>query len=129
MKKEILIIEDEKIVNYFLETRLKKDNFGVEIALDGQEAIHKIHKKKYDLILTDMMIPNISGLELIMKIKRSGLNLKTPILVLSSLSSADLIVDVLSSGVNDYITKPFSIKVLMAKIHQLLDSPISVTTS
>ncbi|MFN0256002.1 response regulator transcription factor [Pedobacter ureilyticus] len=127
MKKEILIIEDEKIVSYFLETRLKKDDFGVEVALDGQEAMRKIHHKKYDLILTDMMIPNISGLELIMKIKRSGLNLKTPILVLSSLSSADLIVDVLSSGVNDYITKPFSIKVLMAKIHQLLDAPVSVT--
>lgn len=126
MKKKILIIEDEKMVNYFLETRLKKEGFGVEIALDGQEALHKVYHKAYDLILTDMMIPNISGLELIMRIKKSELNSNVPILVLSGLSSADLIVDVLAIGVNDYITKPFSIKVLMAKINQLLGSNISV---
>jgi DNA-binding response OmpR family regulator len=73
-----------------------------------------------------MMIPNISGLELIMRIKKSKLNSNVPILVLSCLSSADLIVDVLAIGVNDYITKPFSIKVLMAKINQLIGSPIPV---
>lgn len=126
MKKKILIIEDEKMVNYFLETRLKKEGFNVEIALNGQEALHKVYNKGYDLILTDMMIPNISGLELIMRIKKSELNSNVPILVLSGLSSADLIVDVLAIGVNDYITKPFSIKVLMAKINQLLGSNISV---
>lgn len=126
MKKKILIIEDEKMVNYFLETRLKKEGFSVEIALNGQEALHKVYNKGYDLILTDMMIPNISGLELIMRIKKSELNSNVPILVLSGLSSADLIVDVLAIGVNDYITKPFSIKVLMAKINQLLGSNISV---
>lgn len=126
MKKKILIIEDEKMINYFLETRLKKEGFSVEIALNGQEALHKVHHKGYDLVLTDMMIPNISGLELIMRIKKSELNSNVPILVLSGLSSADLIVDVLAIGVNDYITKPFSIKVLMAKINQLLGSHISV---
>jgi two-component system alkaline phosphatase synthesis response regulator PhoP len=126
MKKKIFIIEDEKMINYFLETRLKKEGFDVEIALDGEEALQKVYQNGYDLILTDMMIPNISGLELIMRIKKSKLNSNVPILVLSCLSSADLIVDVLAIGVNDYITKPFSIKVLMAKINQLIGSPIPV---
>lgn len=127
MKKKILIIEDEKMINYFLETRLKKEGFTVEIALNGQEALHKVYHETYDLILTDMMIPNISGIELIMRIKKSEHNASVPILVLSGLSSADLIVDVLAAGVNDYITKPFSIKVLMAKINQLVGSNISVS--
>jgi len=127
MKKKILIIEDEKMINYFLETSLKKDGFSVEIALNGQEALHKVYHNSYDLILTDMMIPNISGLELIMRIKKSELNSNVAILVLSGLSSADLIVEVLAVGVNDYITKPFSIKVVMAKINQLLSKNISIS--
>ena len=120
MNKKILIIEDEAMVNYFLETRLKREGFNVEIALDGQEALEKVHHNRYDLILTDMMIPNIAGMELIMRIKKSIQNSTVPIIVLSSLSSADLIVSVLAIGANDYITKPFSIKVVMAKINQLL---------
>lgn len=127
MSKRILIIEDEVMVNYFLETRLKKEGLDVEIAHSGQEALEKIHINKYDLILTDMMIPNISGLELIMRIKQSKENSLTPIIVLSALSSADLIVDVLAVGVSDYITKPFSIKVVMMKIKQLLGG-MSVTS-
>jgi len=120
MNKKILLIEDEAMVNYFLETRLKREGFNVEVALDGQEALEKVHHNRYDLILTDMMIPNIAGMELIMRIKKSVQNSAVPIIVLSSLSSADLIVDVLAIGVKDYITKPFSIKVVMAKINQLL---------
>jgi DNA-binding response OmpR family regulator len=120
MNKKILIIEDEAMVNYFLETRLRREGFNVEIAFDGQGALQKIHQNRYDLILTDMMIPNIAGMELIVRIKKSIQNSAVPIIVLSGLSSADLIVDVLAIGVKDYITKPFSIKVVMAKINQLL---------
>jgi DNA-binding response OmpR family regulator len=92
----------------------------VEITYDGQIALEKINSIRYDLIITDMMLPNVSGLELLSKIKQSTQNLFVPVVVLSSLSSPDLIVAAFAAGVSDYITKPFSIKVVIARITQFL---------
>jgi two-component system response regulator VicR len=121
MKRKILIIEDDKMINFFLETRLKKEGYDIEITYDGQKALEKTNRSRYDLIITDMMLPSISGLELIAKIKRSSQNFNVPIIVLSSLASPDLIVAALAAGVRDYITKPFSMKVVMARIIQSLN--------
>lgn len=120
MKSKVLIVNDELLINNLLETRLKREDLKVEIATDGQEALKKARTNQYDLILTDLMIPNVAGRELIMQIQRSELNAHTPIIVLSSLSSDELIVDVLEAGVKDYIIKPFSLNVIVAKIKQLL---------
>lgn len=120
MNNKVLIIDDEILVNRFLQSRLSNENMQVDIAKDGIEALSKANKEKYDLILTDLMIPNIAGQELIMRIQQSKLNAATPIMVLSSLSSDELIVDVLATGVKDYIVKPFSINVLIAKVKQHL---------
>jgi len=120
MKKRILIVDDESLVTKYLKARLKQENLAVDIAVDGQEALKKAKNHKYDLILTDLMIPNVAGRELIMQIQESMLNAETPIIVLSSLSSDELIVDVLATGVKDYIVKPFSVNVIVAKIKQLL---------
>lgn len=121
MNSKVLIIDDEILVNKFLETRLTNEGIEVECANDGQDALRKAEFNKYDLIITDMMLPNIGGQELIMRIQQSKLNAPTPIIVLSSLSSDGLIVDVLASGVKDYIVKPFSINVLIAKVKQHLE--------
>ncbi|MES2830237.1 MAG: response regulator transcription factor [Bacteroidota bacterium] len=121
MAPRVLIIDDEILVNRFLETRLQNENIEVETAHDGQSAIALADTNKYDLILTDLMIPNIAGHELIMRIQQSRLNESTPIFVLSSLSSDELIVEILAIGVKDYIVKPFSINVLIAKIKQQLE--------
>ena len=121
MNSKVLIIDDEILVNKFLETRLTNEGIEVECANDGQDALRKAEFNKYDLIITDLMLPNIGGQELIMRIQQSKLNAPTPIIVLSSLSSDGLIVDVLASGVKDYIVKPFSINVLIAKVKQHLE--------
>ncbi|RZK81862.1 MAG: response regulator [Pedobacter sp.] len=115
---KVLIIDDEILVSKFLETRLKNEEIQVDTAHEGLDAIRKAEMGKYDLILTDLMVPNIGGQELIMRIQRSRSNSNTPIIVLSSLSSDELIVDVLATGVKDYVVKPFSINVLIAKIKQ-----------
>lgn len=120
MKSRILIVDDEVLVNKFLETRLIKENLLVDMATDGQEALKMIEKQKFDVILTDLMIPNVAGRELIMQIQQSALNSDTSIIVLSSLSSDEIIVDLLTTGVRDYIVKPFSVNVIVAKIKQLL---------
>lgn len=119
--KKVLIVDEESLVNRFLEARLQREGFSVVFATDGQQALLLIQDQKYDLILVDLMIPNVAGRELIMEIQRNPLNSQTPIIVLTSLSSDELIVDVLASGVKDYILKPFSVNVIVAKLKQLTE--------
>lgn len=119
--KKVLIVDEESLVNRFLEARLQREGFSVVFATDGQQALVLIQDQKYDLILVDLMIPNVAGRELIMEIQRNPLNSQTPIIVLTSLSSDELIVDVLASGVKDYILKPFSVNIIVAKLKQLTE--------
>lgn len=119
--KKVLIVDEESLVNRFLEARLQREGFSVVFATDGQQALVLIQDQKYDIILVDLMIPNVAGRELIMEIQRNPLNSQTPIIVLTSLSSDELIVDVLASGVKDYILKPFSVNVIVAKLKQLTE--------
>lgn len=120
MLDRILIVDNEILINKFLEARFKKEDLEVDVAYDGKQAIDKIKKHKYDLILTDLILPYVAGVELIMQIKKSDKNADTPVIVLSSLTADQVIVDVLAIGAQDYITKPFSISVVLAKIKQLL---------
>ena len=124
--KKVLIVDEESLVNRFLESRLKREGFSVVFATDGQQALILIKDQKYDLILVDLMIPNVAGRELIMEIQRNPLNSQTPIMVLTSLSSDELIVDVLASGVKDYIMKPFSVNVIVAKLKQLTELSMDI---
>ena len=124
--KKVLIVDEESLVNRFLESRLKREGFSVVFATDGQQALILIQDQKFDLILVDLMIPNVAGRELIMEIQRNPLNSQTPIIVLTSLSSDELIVDVLASGVKDYILKPFSVNVIVAKLKQLTELSMDI---
>lgn len=124
--KKVLIVDEESLVNRFLESRLKREGFSVVFATDGQQALILIQDQKFDLILVDLMIPNVAGRELIMEIQRNPLNSQTPIMVLTSLSSDELIVDVLASGVKDYIMKPFSVNVIVAKLKQLTELSMDI---
>ncbi len=120
MLDRVLIVDNEILINKFLEARLKKENLEVDVAYDGMQALNKIKKHKYDLILTDLILPYIAGTELLMEIKKSDKNAETPVIVLSTLATDNVIVEVLNNGAQDYITKPFSINVVMAKVRQLL---------
>ncbi|MBU0696321.1 MAG: response regulator [Bacteroidetes bacterium] len=117
---KILVIDDERLINKFLASRLEREAWDVDTAIDGIEAMNKITRNKYDLILTDLIMPNVAGLELVIYIKNSKLNADVPIIVISSLTSDNVILDVLSIGVEEYISKPFSMNVVIAKIKQIL---------
>ena len=121
MTSRVLIADNEFLVNRLLETRLTREGFLVCIARDGQLALSLIRKQQYDVILLDLMVPNVAGQELIMEIQRSTLNSDTPILVLSSLSSDDLIAEVLATGVKEYIVKPYSMNIIVAKTKELAE--------
>lgn len=108
--KKILIVEDDVSIHNVIEELLKKENYITYNAYSGTEALLLLEKEKYDLILLDLMLPAISGEEIIEKIKN------TPIIVLSAKVSSEDKVNCLLSGANDYITKPFDIKELVARI-------------
>lgn len=114
--KKILIVEDDVSIHNVIEELLKKENYITYNAYSGTEALLLLEKEKYDLILLDLMLPAISGEEIIEKIK------DTPIIVLSAKVSSEDKVNCLLSGANDYITKPFDIKELVARIKVQLRS-------
>jgi len=114
--KKILIVEDEILLLSFLQQRIGKENFAVDIAHDGNEATRLIKENKYDTILVDLMLPFVSGFELIVKIREDKQNAETPVLVLSSLSDESTIVETLSIGANDFLKKPIALNVLLTKL-------------
>lgn len=107
---KILIVEDDVSIHNVIEELLKKEKYITYNAYSGTEALLLLEKEKYDLILLDLMLPAISGEEIIEKVK------DTPIIVLSAKVSSDDKVNCLLSGANDYITKPFDGKELLARI-------------
>jgi two-component system, OmpR family, response regulator len=121
MKKEsILVVEDEEKIARLLELELEYEGYQVTKVLNGLEAFELFKQHSWDLILLDVMLPGLSGIELLRRIR---LNDKiTPILLLTAKGSVEDKVSGLDFGANDYITKPFQIEELLARIRAALRS-------
>ncbi|MCD5411235.1 response regulator [Thermodesulfovibrionales bacterium] len=118
--KNILVIDDEADIVELVSYNLKKSGLGVDSAYDGESALRKIRDNKYDLILLDLMLPGIQGLELC-KIIRSGTD--TPLIPIIMLTAKGEELDKvlgLEIGADDYITKPFSTRELIARTKAIL---------
>lgn len=118
MKKKILIVDDEPSILELLEYNLQDQDYEVKKATDGQMAYEMANENKYDLILLDQMLPKMSGMQMLKKMRKNG-NL-TPVIFLTAVDTEENKVDGLISGADDYITKPFSIKELLARIEVVL---------
>lgn len=119
MKKEsILVVEDEEKIARLLEIELEFEGYAVTKALDGLEALEAYRSRQWDLILLDVMLPNLSGIELLRRIRAN--DQQTPVLLLTAKSSVEDKVSGLDLGANDYITKPFQIEELLARIRTAL---------
>ncbi len=120
---KILVCEDDTMTLKALEHRLKLDGYEVITAKDGKEALEKIDKESYDLILTDLHMPYMSGLEIITYI-RNELKLYTPLVMLTRVGVEDTVLQAFELGADDYVTKPFSPDELSLRIKKaLLKSP------
>lgn len=108
--KQILIVDDDVSIGDMLEEILTKEGYGVSRAYSGTEALLLLSLSRPDLVLLDLMLPGLNGEEVLPKI--SGL----PVIVLSAKVDVDNKVDVLLNGAADYMTKPFDIKELLARI-------------
>lgn len=115
---KILIIEDEDLVRKALEFRLRKDGYDVTSCADGREGIAAIEKDKYNLVLTDLMLPYNNGLEVVAKLKT--VQKETPIIVLSNIGLENVVLDAFNLGADDYMTKPFSPKELSVRVKRLI---------
>ncbi|MCK2000968.1 response regulator transcription factor [[Brevibacterium] frigoritolerans] len=117
-KESVLIVEDEEKILRLLELELEIEGYQVGKAMDGKEALEAYQSRKWDLILLDVMLPGISGIELLRKIRTK--NNITPVILLTAKGSVEDKVSGLDLGANDYITKPFQIEELLARIRAVL---------
>ncbi|PIQ20951.1 MAG: response regulator [Cytophagales bacterium CG18_big_fil_WC_8_21_14_2_50_42_9] len=122
---KILIIEDDLMISYTLEFRLKKDGYEVTTARDGREAIEKLQSGKFNLVTTDLMLPFVTGLEVLSYVKLAMPEL--PIIVLSGDNAEGTVSEALKLGADDYLEKPFNPSELSQRVKRLLvnASPVS----
>lgn len=120
MNDKILIVDDEPDIVDLVSYNLKKDGFRVTTAADGEEALHKIRKDKFDLLVLDLMLPGIQGVELCRSIRSDPKTANMPIIMLTAKGEEVDRVLGLESGADDYMTKPFSSRELIARIKAVL---------
>jgi DNA-binding response OmpR family regulator len=117
----ILIVEDEPKISRVLQLELEYENYETEIANNGKDALRLMQEKEWDLVLLDIMIPELSGLEVLRRIRKTDES--TPIILLTARDAIHDKVSGLDLGANDYITKPFQIEELLARIRVHLRAP------
>lgn len=115
--ERILIVEDEEKLARFLELELCHEGYGVDKAFDGRSGLELAESGRYELILLDVMLPELSGLELLRRLRR---NSEVPVIMLTARDAVMDKVTGLDMGANDYITKPFQIEELLARIRVAL---------
>ena len=118
-KKSIVLAEDNSTLSLLLKFRLEKEGYLLYIAEDGKKAIELIETHNPNLILTDIMMPYVSGLEVISH-TRNKLNLQTPIVVFSAAGQEEMVLKAFNLGANGFMGKPFSPNELVIRVKRLL---------
>jgi two-component system, OmpR family, response regulator len=114
----ILVVDDEPYITDLLGAALRFEGFTVEVASTGQEALTKAQRGRHDLILLDVMLPDVTGTEVCRRLRAEGL--PTPVLFLTARDATEDKVTGLSIGGDDYVAKPFSLDELVARIRAVL---------
>src|SRR3990167_8319690 len=118
MKPKILVVDDDASIREFLEIMLKRENFEVKTADNGQKAQKIMEKEQFDVVITDLQMPKMSGLELLKEIKT--INPATTVLVITAFGSTESAVDAMKLGAFDYISKPFKIDEIKNRLKNAL---------
>ncbi|MCX7824889.1 MAG: response regulator [Verrucomicrobiae bacterium] len=119
-QKTILIVEDETDVSRLLEYHLRRRGYQTTVAADGLDGLNTALRHPPDLILLDLMLPKMHGFEVCRLLKRSPLTRRVPILVLSAMSGTQDKLMGFDLGAEDYMTKPFEMAELLARVQALL---------
>ena len=117
MAERILLVEDEEKLARMVEMELKYEGYEVEKAFDGRTGLERARSGDFDLVLLDIMLPQLSGMEVLRRLRRES---QVPVIMLTARDSVMDKVSGLDSGADDYITKPFAIEELLARIRAAL---------
>ncbi len=120
----ILVVEDEEKIARFIELELKHEGYEVDKAFDGRTGLDKALTGEFNLILLDVMLPGLNGLEVLRRLRQ---NLETPVIMLTARDAVMDKVSGLDAGADDYITKPFAIEELLARIRVCLKKTAKIS--
>lgn len=123
----ILLVEDDKKLNFSLKFQLEQENFTVDSCFDGEEALYYMKETLYDLILLDRMLPLKDGLTVLREMREQ--NMHAPVILLTALGQVQDKVDGLDCGADDYLVKPFDFEELCARIRSILRRPRQLVAS
>jgi DNA-binding response OmpR family regulator len=119
-RKRIIIVEDERDMADLVATRLKREHYEVEVAYDGREGLDRIRCNVPDLVLLDIMLPGMAGTEVLKEIRADPRTSNVPAVMLTARGDETDIVVGLQLGADDYVSKPFSMSVLLARVAAVL---------
>jgi two-component system phosphate regulon response regulator PhoB len=116
----VLVVEDDESLRTLMEYNFSKEDFAVLVAKDGEEAIFRIEEDKPDIVVLDWMLPNVSGIEVCRRIRQNPETKGLPVIMLTARAEESDRVRGLDTGADDYVTKPFSMEELAARIRAVL---------
>jgi len=116
---KILVAEDEPMLLKTIELKLKKEGYEIITTIDGREAVAKIETEDPDMVITDIMMPYVSGLEIVAIVRKKA-GKKIPIIMLSAMEQEKVVMEAFELGADDYITKPFSLNELSIRVKRLM---------
>jgi two-component system OmpR family response regulator len=114
----VLVVDDERNICFLLEVALRQQGFEVQVASTGREALDSLGRRAPDIVLLDVMLPDLDGFEVCRRMREAGL--RVPILFLSAKDTTEDKVRGLTLGGDDYVTKPFSLEEVVVRIHTIL---------
>src|SRR3954471_19084961 len=120
MKSRVLVVDDEESIREFLEIMLRKEGYEVTCAEDGQKALELIKKKSFDLVISDLQMPNMTGIELLRHVKDQYPDIL--FMMITAFGTTETAVEAMKLGAYDYITKPFKIDEVRININNALKS-------
>ncbi|HUG84007.1 MAG TPA: response regulator transcription factor [Euzebya sp.] len=117
-RARVLVVDDEENITFLLSSAMRHFGFDVEVAADGRTALQRGRAGGHDLIVLDVMLPDVDGFEVLKRLRGEGID--TPVLFLTARDGTDEAVRGLTMGGDDYVTKPFSLEEVMARVQALL---------
>ncbi len=115
----ILVVDDEESIRDLLRLVLAGEGYSVVTARDGEEAIEQLEAQRFDLVITDLVMPRVNGVEVLRAAKRIDPNY--PVIVITGYPSVETVTELVRLGAGDYLTKPFNIDVVIVTVAKLLE--------
>ncbi len=128
-KKTVLVVDDEKDIVDLVTYNLRRNGYDVLAAFDGREAVEIAQRETPDLILLDLMLPGVDGTEVARRLKADSRTATIPLIMLTAKGEETDVVVGLTLGADDYVTKPFSMKILLARLNTVLRRSEQVATA